>query len=296
VARLPGRAPALLAGAVATAAAQHLVLRWGTQRPPLGVAVRCAGGAVAVPVDDERRGFPRDEEDSRRRVSPSNARNKGLILEVLRKHLLADAAGVAACGASGVILEIASGTGEHLAHFAAALPEFSFQPSEWNGHASLEHQAQDIEDICQSISAWTEGLPNVLRPIALDASAPRWPDVLEPVAGESPHLSAIVASNIAHIAPPEVVRGLLDGAGRLLRPSGLLFLYGPFAVSGQALAEGNSTFDEKLKATDETWGLREVGEVVDMAGRVGLHLVCVEDMPSNNKTLIFAKQVHPHSE
>eukprot|EP00405_Crypthecodinium_cohnii_P004750 CAMPEP_0194750844 /NCGR_PEP_ID=MMETSP0323_2-20130528/4943_1 /TAXON_ID=2866 ORGANISM="Crypthecodinium cohnii, Strain Seligo" /NCGR_SAMPLE_ID=MMETSP0323_2 /ASSEMBLY_ACC=CAM_ASM_000346 /LENGTH=287 /DNA_ID=CAMNT_0039666941 /DNA_START=56 /DNA_END=919 /DNA_ORIENTATION=- len=228
-------------------------------------------------------GFPRDASDSRKRISPSNARNKGPILEVLNKYLPVRFS-------EGDVLEIASGTGEHITHFATNLPQFTFQPSEYCGHASPNHEAQSVEDICESIIAWTEKLPNVKRPIPLDASAPCWHVSVDPPAGVPPKCVGMIASNIAHIAPPEVLEGLLAGASRILQPAGLLFLYGPFAIEGKALEDGNASFDAKLKSKNKDWGLRPVGAVVRQAELQGLQLISVEEMPSDNKTIVFTKR------
>eukprot|EP00930_Biecheleria_cincta_P047491 TRINITY_DN32936_c0_g1_i1.p1 TRINITY_DN32936_c0_g1~~TRINITY_DN32936_c0_g1_i1.p1 ORF type:complete len:347 (+),score=35.59 TRINITY_DN32936_c0_g1_i1:51-1043(+) len=230
-------------------------------------------------TEDDKSGYPRDPADPSRRMAPSNARNKGPILEILTRYLKPSQSRLQ-------VLEIASGTGEHVAHFAAALPHTMWQPTEWKGHASLHFEAQTIEDICASIRGWTKGLSNVHAPLALDAGARSWPPQLE---SGGPSFSAVVASNIAHIAPREVLKGLLAGAARILESGGYLFLYGPFAREGSELSQGNAEFDAQLRAVNHEWGVREVNSVRTMAEREGLTLVTVEDMPANNTMIVFAK-------
>lgn len=225
-------------------------------------------------------GFPRDPLDPRKRVNPTNARNKGPILEVLQKHL---ALRLPAGGKLGV-LEVASGTGEHAAHFAAALPATEWQPTEWRGHASPGKERQDLGDALRSIAAWTEGLANVRPPVALDAAAPVWP-----VEAGALRFGAVSVANLAHIAPLAVVRGLFAGAARVLEPGGVLFLYGPFAQAGVELGEGNAAFDERLRRLDSQWGLRDVGQMEALAAGAGLVLVAAEPMPANNLTLVFSR-------
>lgn len=251
----------------------------------LSLASRWTKAARFSSAYTDRSGYPRDARDARRRVSPSAARNKGPILEVLAGYL-------PHCEFTGRepldVLEIASGTGEHVAHYAAAMPHTRWQPTEWCGHAGLQFEAQDLEDICASIVAWTEGLPNVRKPLPLDASASHWPAA--EAAGEEPRYSAVVAANVAHISPPEVLGGLVFGASRVLQLGGHLFLYGPFAAAREPLAEGNVRFDAQLRAIDNRWGLRKVEQVVELAEAAGLELVQRVPMPSDNTTLVFLRR------
>lgn len=139
-----------------------------------------------------------------------------------------------------------------MAYFAEALQHIVWQPSEWCGHASKDFVAQDLDDICRSISAWSEHLPNVLPPLALNAADTHWPTQVE---NERSRYVAVIACNLAHIAPPAALLGLLTGAGRVLQPKGYLFLYGPFAQAGEELTPGNATFDSGIYSCRSTPGV-----------------------------------------
>ena len=193
-----------------------------------------------------------------RQNASATERNRGAILEVLCSVL----------PGSGLVLEVASGTGQHVAHFAAALPALVWQPSE------IDPQLH------ASIAAWTVGLPNVRPPIALDATSAPWP-----VAA----LDAVCNANMIHIAPWEVCLGLLGGAGRHLLPGGVLVLYGPYRIGGQHTADSNSAFDRELRNRDLRWGVRDLEDIYDAAERDGLRLERRIAMPANNQTLIFRR-------
>jgi len=263
-----------MAGAAAVAAATTSAFS------AVGVR-RCHGGAAAEAEMEP--GYPRDPADPRRRLAPACARNKQPILEVLRAHLPADASPVR-------ILEVASGTGEHAAHFAAALPHVAWQPTEYNGCAGPHLGAhQDLSDICESIVAFTEGLPNVAPPRELDAAAAVWPAAGE--GGQEPPQpwDAIIACNVTHISPTAVTEGIASAAGRLLRPGGKLLIYGPFAERGRPLSEGNAKFDASLQARGRTWGLREAEWVCEVAKAAGLRLAAKVEMPEDKLTLVFER-------
>ena len=191
-------------------------------------------------------------------TSPSTARNREPILAVLRRVL----------PARGVVLEIASGTGEHAVHFATALPDLTWQPSDRD------------PDALRSIAAHRAGagLPNLLPPLELDVTATSWP--LE-------RADAIVSINMIHIAPWRAAVALMAGAGRLLAPGGVLYLYGPFKQDGRHTAPSNAEFDASLRARDPEWGVRDVGEVAELADQHGLALVEQAAMPANNLSLVF---------
>jgi SAM-dependent methyltransferase len=166
------------------------------------------------------------------------------------------------------VLEIASGTGQHVAHFAPALPALVWLPS-------------DIDpQLHTSIAAWTAGLSNVRPPIVLDATAADWP---------VPALDAVYAANVVHIAPWEVCLGLLAGAGRHLVPGGLLVLYGPYRIDGEHTAPSNAVFDRQLRSSDPRWGVRDLEAVRDAAAPHGLRLEERVAMPANNQTVIFRR-------
>lgn len=193
-----------------------------------------------------------------RLYSPSAARNREPILEVLLRHLAPDAR----------VLEIASGSGEHVVHFAAAFPRAVFQPSD------PDHAAR------ASIDAWVAaaGLRNVRPALALDAAAGAWKVGV---------VDAVLCINMAHISPWAATLGLLRGVARVLAPGGLLLLYGPWRREGRHTAPGNAEFDRDLRARNPDWGVRDAEAVADAAAANGLALAALEAMPANNLSLMF---------
>jgi SAM-dependent methyltransferase len=189
------------------------------------------------------------------------ARNRDPILAVLRRVL----------PARGTVLEIASGTGEHAVHFASALPGLTWQPTDLD------------PDALRSISAHrlSAKLPNLLPPLELDASSPVWPVA---------RADAVVAINMIHIAPWNAAQGLMAGAGRVLAPGGVLYLYGPFKESGRHTAPSNAAFDLNLRQHDPAWGVRDLGEVSEQASKHGLDLVERIAMPANNLSAVFRRR------
>jgi SAM-dependent methyltransferase len=171
------------------------------------------------------------------------------------------------------VLEIASGTGEHAAHFAAALPSILWQPSDPDATALA------------SIAAWREhaqaagGISNLAAPIVLDVRAMPWPDTL--------HADAVVCINMIHIAPWEAAQALFTGAEKLLPAIGLLYLYGPYRRDGVPTAPSNEAFDAQLRASDPRWGLRNLSDVVQLALQHRFALSETIEMPANNLSLIF---------
>lgn len=194
--------------------------------------------------------------------SPAAERNRQPILEVLQRVL----------PTRGVALEIASGTGQHAAHFAAGLPGWTWQPS--------EYEAANLA----SIAAWTAGLANVLPVIQLDVLAAVWP---LPAAAQT--LDAIFCANMLHISPWACCAALMQGAARHLAPHGHLLTYGPYRVPGLAIAPSNEAFDADLRARNPAWGLRDLGDVTAEAQRAGLALIEQIAMPANNLILVFAR-------
>jgi len=193
-------------------------------------------------------------------ASPSVGRNREPILAVLRRVL----------PARGTVLEIASGTGEHAVHFAAALLKLTWQPTDRD------------PDALASIAAHRAAarLPNLLPALELDACAPLWPVA---------RADAVVAINMIHIAPWTAAEGLIAGAGRVLARAGVLYLYGPFKEGGRHTAPSNAAFDASLRAGNPDWGVRDIGDVFDLAGRHGLALDQRIAMPANNLSLVFRK-------
>lgn len=195
------------------------------------------------------------------RTAPSVARNRGPILAILREVLPPE----------GVVLEVASGTGEHAVHFAAGLPGLVWQPSDPDPEARGSIAAHRA----------AAGLPNLLAPLDLDATAPSWP---------VQRADAVVAINMVHISPWRATEGLTAGAGRVLPPGGVLYLYGAFRQEGRHTAPSNAVFDESLRARNPEWGVRDVAEVAAVAARHGLDLVRQVAMPANNLSLVFMRR------
>ena len=198
-----------------------------------------------------------------RDTAPSAERNKGPILDVLRRAL----------PSSGVVLEIGSGTGQHVVHFAKAMPRLAFQPSEMDA----ERHA--------SIASWIdhEGLANVRPPIAFDVRRLPWP---------VRSADAIVCINVIHISPWEATLALLRGAGEIRPLGGVLVTSGPYRRDGRHTAQSNEAFDASLRSRDPRWGVRDLEDVAAAAKAQGLELEEVVAMPANNFTAVF-KQVIP---
>ncbi len=194
-------------------------------------------------------------------TSPATARNREPILAVLREHL----------PASGLVLEIASGAGEHAAFNAAALPGLRWQASDPSSEALL------------SIAAWRAhaGLANLLAPLQLDAADPAgWPVT---------RADALVNINMIHISPWEAAQGLMAGAARVLPAGGVVVLYGPYVEAGVETAPSNLAFDASLRARNPEWGLRRLDEVVALAAARGLEFRARVAMPANNLCVVFRK-------
>ena len=195
-----------------------------------------------------------------RRFAPAVARNKAAITEVLARHL----------PATGLILEIASGSGEHALHFAAHFPALSFQPTDPDAAALA------------SIVAWQAEaqLPNLQPPLALDVMADAWP-VSE--------ADVVLCINMIHIAPWEATAALIRGAAQVLPRDGILFLYGPFKRHGQHTSPSNAEFDASLRAQDTRWGVRDLEAVAEIASAAGFAAPVVEAMPANNLSVILRR-------
>ncbi len=210
---------------------------------------------------DRRRAPTRSEDrvgNPRRLSADATRRNREPILEVLRRVL----------PPSGTVLEIASGTGEHAAYFAPRLPRLVWQPSE------ADARMRD------SIDAWRAEVkaPNLMPPVALDVERDDWPLT---------RAEALVCINMIHITPWSATEGLMRGAGRVLPAGGVLYLYGPYRVGGRHTAPSNAAFDDGLKARHPSWGVRDLGEVAELAAAHGLRLVETVPMPANNLSVVF---------
>ncbi|KVN97857.1 SAM-dependent methyltransferase [Burkholderia ubonensis] len=203
------------------------------------------------------------DDSSMRLSAPAAERNRGPILDVLRRVL----------PARGDVLEIASGTGQHVVHFAAGLPGLHWHPSDPDAQAR------------RSIAAWIAqaGLSNVDAPLAFDVRDAAWPFAA---------LDAIVCINMIHIAPWACAEALFAGASRVLRPGGVLVLYGPYRREGRHTAPSNAAFDAQLRSRDPSWGVRDLETVVALGLDRGLDCIEVVEMPANNLSVVFRRLPH----
>lgn len=199
--------------------------------------------------------------DDGRWFTASADRNKGPILAQLERTL----------PSAGLVLEIGSGTGQHVAHFAKAFPELTWQPSD--SDAAFR----------ESIRSWVgrENLGNVRAPVDLDVCRFPWPVT---------HADAVLCINMIHVAPWAATEALLRGARKALIHGGMLFLYGPYRRFGRHTAPSNEAFDVQLRANDPAWGLRDLEAVVELAGTAGFELAEIVDMPANNFSVVLLSE------
>ena len=209
-------------------------------------------------ADKER--FYEAAADGAMRSAPAALRNREPIAAVLRDWL----------PASGLVLEIASGTGEHAVHFARGFPDLEWQPSDVDPSALA------------SIEAWlgSSGLPNLRAPVVLDAASAGWPCA---------KADAVLSINMVHISPWVSAVGLVNGAAGILRPGGALVLYGPWLKDDIETAPSNLAFDADLKRRTPEWGLRRVEDLAEIASPRGLRLVETRQMPANNLMLLLRR-------
>jgi SAM-dependent methyltransferase len=200
------------------------------------------------------------ETSDQRLYFPHVARNREPILEVLQRVLPRD----------GLVLEIASGGGEHAAYFASNLPGLIWQPTDAN--------SEMFESIAAHRAA--AGVANLLAPLHLDVTSEQWPVA---------RAEAMVCCNMIHIAPWAVTECLIAGAGRTLARDGLLYLYGPYKIDGRHTAPSNEDFDASLRARNPLWGVRDLTEVSSLAKRRGFALAETVPMPANNLSVIFRR-------
>lgn len=194
-----------------------------------------------------------------KRFAPATERNREAIADVLDRML----------PAKGTVLEIASGTGEHIVYFARRFLKLTWQPSDPDPTALA------------SIAAWADeaGCSNLKQPLQLDAASD-W-SVKE--------ADAVVCINMVHISPWVATLGLLRNAARILPPGAPLYLYGPFRQASIPTAPSNEAFDESLKSRDPQWGLRAVEAIEANAHAAGLTSADIIQMPANNLSLIFRR-------
>ena len=195
-----------------------------------------------------------------RQYAPATLRNRDFIVDVLREVL----------PTTGVILEIASGSGEHIVRLARNFPALAFQPSDPELEARL------------SVAAWVKAadVKNVRAPVALDASKSVWPIA---------SADGIICINMTHISPWEATRGLLKGAAAILPPASPLYLYGPYTREGVATAPSNQAFDRSLRDRDPNWVLRDLEAVAAIAHSAGFTEPVITAMPANNLSVVFRR-------
>jgi SAM-dependent methyltransferase len=191
---------------------------------------------------------------------PHVARNREPILAVLRRVL----------PARELVLEIASGSGEHAAYFAKEIPGLTWQPSDPD-EAALGSIAAHRADAA---------LPNLLAPLRLDVTAKDWP------VGRA---DVVMCNNMIHISPWAATEGLIAGAERVLAAGGILFLYGPYKIGGRHTAPTNQAFDEDLRSRNPEWGIRDLADVTTLAQRCGFAAPETIEMPANNLSVIFRR-------
>lgn len=200
--------------------------------------------------------------DDLRRHSPAAERNRAPILAELQQRL----------PDRGLLLEIASGTGQHAAFCSAGLPGWQWLPSDFEATA------------LPSIAAWCAGLEHVLAPLQLDVLQPHWP-------GVPAQLDAVYCANMIHIAPWACCVGLMRGAARHLSAQGLLFTYGPYLEDEVPTSPGNLAFDADLRTRNPAWGLRRREDVAQEAALAGLALRERVAMPANNLLLVWGRSL-----
>lgn len=196
-----------------------------------------------------------------KRHAPAAARNSEPIAQVLEREL----------PESGIVLEIASGSGEHAVFMAQRFPALRWQPSDQDPEALL------------SIDGWASeaGLANLLSAVTLDASSADWP---------VDHADAILCVNMVHISPWEAAQGLFRGAARLLGKGAPLILYGPYFEDDTETAPSNIAFDESLRSRNPAWGLRRLSQMDLLASQTGFERTARYEMPANNLTLVYRRK------
>ncbi|XP_043262570.1 methyltransferase-like 26 isoform X2 [Colletes gigas] len=200
-------------------------------------------------------------------IYPAADRNKDPILSVLQKYIQR--------GSNQIFLEIASGSGQHIAHFAPHFPDITFYPSEYERR------------LLESIAMYAHGLININHALKIDITTNflTWGNGIF----KESSIDYIYNANMMHISPYQCTIGLFQNAGKLLKNNGYLFTYGPYAVDGKITPESNINFDKSLKLQDPSWGLRDIKDLKELAQENGIQLIDIVDMPANNKTIIWKK-------
>lgn len=215
---------------------------------------------ASAPGSDANRPADAADDADRRLHAPATERNRDAILAALPAIL----------PESGLVLEVASGSGQHVVHFAANLPALTWQPTDLSA------------DALSSIAAWQRHADraNMRAPLPLDVEVEPWP---------LDRADAVFCANMIHISPWSAGTALVRGAGRLLPAGGPLVLYGPFRREGRHTAPSNTAFDESLRSRDPRWGVRDLETVADVAAGAGLYLDRVVEMPANNLIVVFRR-------
>jgi SAM-dependent methyltransferase len=192
--------------------------------------------------------------------APAAERNRQPILDVLRRVL----------PPAGLVLEVASGTGQHVLFFSEHLPALQWQPTDTSS------------DALRSIGAWVDeaARENLLPPLELDVRWPDWPVTTA---------DALMCINMIHISPWEATDALFRGASELLTGGSHLITYGPYRLHGAHTAPSNAAFDESLRSRNARWGIRDIDELTELGGRTGFTLQERVDMPANNMTLVWTR-------
>ena len=227
-------------------------------------------------------GVPNDFGNFNKVASSAAAeRNKGPIADVVVPYLTVSASSSSSSSSSstGVLLELACGTGQHAAHLAPLLPHLSIQPT-------------DLDDSSfDAVAHYTSEHANVSSPLVLDASSDFAEGLLSRLTTNSqpPKVIAALVVNMTHISPYSATTGLMRGVGAVLASGGYLFVYGPFKRGGAHTSEGNAAFDESLRGRNSAWGYRNVEDVTELAAAEGMSTAEVREMPANNFMLVFKK-------
>ena len=192
--------------------------------------------------------------------APAAERNRQPILDVLRRVL----------PPSGLVLEVASGTGQHAIFFSEHLPSLRWQPTDASSEA------------VQSIGAWVDetARENILAPLDLDVRSPQWPIA---------KADALVCINMIHISPWETTEALFHGASKLLPGGAPMVTYGPYRLQGEHTAPSNAAFDQSLRSRNARWGVRDIDELLELGVRTGFTLEERVSMPANNMTLVWMR-------
>ncbi|KOC67577.1 UPF0585 protein C16orf13 like protein [Habropoda laboriosa] len=200
-------------------------------------------------------------------VYPAADRNKDPILSVLKKYIQP--------GPDQTFLEISSGSGQHIAHFAPHFPQIVFYPSEYEPR------------LLESIAAYATEFANIKDPLRIDVTTEfhTWGNGIFKEAS----IDYIYNANMMHISPYECSISLFSNAGKLLKDNAILFTYGPYAINGKITPTSNVNFDINLRLQDSSWGLRDIKDLKELAEKNGIKLIDIIDMPANNKTIIWKK-------